>query len=112
MRSLSASELLEVWEQAAGEHSTGRALTLLSACCEETRQVLANLSLGQRDARLLEIYRRLFGDSLEAFAECPQCGERLEYRLSARDLASAHTPPPGIPLTVEMEETSFRLRLP
>lgn len=111
MRSLSASELLEVWERGAGEHSVDRALTLLSACCGESRTTLAGLSIGWRDARLLEIYECLFGASLEAFAECPECGERLEYRLSVGELAS----PPATeetPLMLETEEISLRLRLP
>lgn len=111
MRSLSASELLEVWERGAGEHSVDRALTLLSACCGEPRTTLASLSIGQRDARLLQIYERLFGASLEAFAECPECGERLEYRLSVSELASPRASE-EVPLTLKTEEISFRLRLP
>jgi|SRR5215469_241451 len=111
MRSLSASELLEVWERGAREHPVDRALTLLSACCDESRQELANLSLGRRDARLLEIFQQLFGPSIEAFAQCPQCGERLEYRMSTRELilpqAAAEQP-----LVVEAEGVAFHLRLP
>lgn len=111
MRSLSASELLAVWERASGEHPVDRALTLLSACSEEPRQELAELSIGRRDARLLEIYQQLFGPMIEAFAQCPQCGERLEYRMPIREL----TPPvaeTGQPLMLETEEKSFQLRLP
>ncbi len=111
MRSLSASELIEVWERGSGEHPVDRALTLLSACSQETRQELAALSIGRRDARLLEIYERLFGPAIEAFAQCPKCGERLEYRMSTRELAL----PPAekeIPLILETAEASLRLRLP
>ena len=111
MRSLSASELLEVWERSAREHPVERALTLLSACCEESRQELANLSLGRRDVRLLEIYQQLFGSGIEAFAQCPQCGERLEYRMTTTELilpqAATITP-----LVVEMEGSCFHVRLP
>ena len=111
MRSLSASELLAVWERASGEHPVDRALTLLSACSEEPRQELAELSIGRRDARLLEIYQQLFGPMIEAFAQCPQCGERLEYRVPIRELRPpvAET---GQPLMLETEEKSFQLRLP
>jgi len=100
-----------VWERGANEHPVDRALTLLSACCEETRPQLAALSIGRRDARLLEVYEQLFGAALEAFAQCPKCGERLEYRLSTRDLA---VPPPQTEqaMMVETEGVSLRLRLP
>lgn len=110
MRSLSASGLLEVWERGSGEHPVDRALTMLSACSQETRQELAALSIGRRDARLLEIYERLFGPAIEAFAQCPNCGERLEYEMSTRELTL-----PAIekemPLTLETEAASLRLRL-
>jgi hypothetical protein len=111
MRSLSALRLMEVWERGANEHPVDRALTLLSACCEETRAELAALSIGRRDARLLEVYERSFGPALEAFAQCPQCGEQLEYRLSTRALA-VPVPETELPMIVETGEASLRLRLP
>ncbi|MGC2696897.1 MAG: phage baseplate protein [Candidatus Angelobacter sp.] len=111
MRSLSASQLMEVWEQGANEHPVDRVLTLLSACCEETRPELAALSIGRRDARLLEVHERLFGPALEAFAQCPQCGERLEYRLLTRELV-VPLPEMAQPIVVETGKTCLRLRLP
>lgn len=101
-----------MWERAAGENPVDRALTLLSACCGETRHALANLSIGQRDTRLLEIYERLFGPTIEAYAECPQCGQRLEYSISTRDLTSPPATTDSAPLTLQTEETCFHLRLP
>jgi hypothetical protein len=94
-----------------GEHPVDRALTLLAACCDEPRQDLANLSLGRRDARLLEVYERLFGPAMDAFAQCPQCGERLEYRMSTAQLNSPAAGKDG-PLLVETQDASFHLRLP
>ncbi len=89
-----------------------RALTLLSACCGDEPQELATLSLGRRDARLLEIYRRLFGPAIDAFAQCPQCGERLEYRMSVSELLLPPGDEHGAELLVETEQASLRLRLP
>jgi hypothetical protein len=63
-----------------------RALLLLSVCVEEHAASLPTLSIGQRDAHLVALYQRLFGDTLNAFAECPACGERLEYSVATRDL--------------------------
>jgi hypothetical protein len=59
---------------------------MLAAWTGEPREDLAALSIGQRDAKLFEMYEHLFGPELEAFAECPACGERLEYSLTTRDL--------------------------
>ena len=111
MRSLSAAQLLEVWERGAKEHPVERALTLLSACCDEPRSELAALSIGRRNARLLELYERLFGCDLDAFAQCPQCGERLEYRLTTRELF-VPAPQQELSLVLKTEGTSLRLRLP
>lgn len=111
MRSLSASELLAVWERASSEHPIDRALTLLSACSEESRLDLAQLSIGRRDARLLGIYRQLFGPAMEAFAQCPQCGERLEYSLPIQELKKAEGEKPQL-LLLQSDDRCFQLRLP
>jgi hypothetical protein len=88
MRAISASEMIAVWERGAAQHPVDRALTLLEACCGEPRERLAQASIGQRDALLLLVHQQLFGDVLQAFAECPQCRERLEYSLSTREIAA------------------------
>jgi hypothetical protein len=88
MRALSASEMIVIWERGAAQHPVDRALTLLEACCGEPRERLAQASIGQRDALLLLVHQQLFGDVLQAFAECPQCRERLEYSLSTREIAA------------------------
>jgi hypothetical protein len=111
MRSLSAAQLLQVWEQGMREHPVDRALTLLSTCCDESRNELAGLSIGRRDARLFELYELLFGPEMEAFAQCPECGEPLEYRLSVRDMRLS-VPDQQQPLYLEFGATSMRLRLP
>jgi hypothetical protein len=110
----SNSELIALWERGAGQHPVDRALMLLSACSpSESKDELARLSIGTRDGRLLEIYERLFGPSLDAFANCPACNEPLEYTLSTHDLTastSATTYPS--PLILDDGRISLRLRLP
>jgi len=107
-----ASELLTLWERASGEDSIDRALTLLSACYAESREELERLTIGRRDARLMHVYERLFGPAIEAFAECPQCRERLEYSLSTRELAVPATVATKTPLEMDVDGTYYRLRLP
>jgi hypothetical protein len=112
MRSLSASELLTIWERGVGQHPVEQALSVLSVWTGEPRESLAALSIGQRDARLFEIYEDLFGPLMEAFAECPACGERLEYSLTTHDLKQAASVPGREALKLDSGELSLLLRLP
>ena len=94
------------------EHPVSRALTLLEACSCAERQTLANLPIGQRDARLLAIFEHLFGPAINAFAQCPACAERLEYSLSTQDLAvRSSTTVDETALTLQSGELTLRLRL-
>ncbi len=87
MRALSASELLGVWERGLAQQPIQRALTLLSAAFPQTSpDVLAKLSIGQRDACLLTLREWLFGSQLVSLAMCPHCGERLELTFNVADI--------------------------
>jgi len=44
-----------------------------------TRDALADLTIGERDARLLQLRTALFGSRAEGFAECPRCAEHVEF---------------------------------
>jgi hypothetical protein len=113
MRTLSAAELLEAWERGSRQHPVDRALTLLTVWSAETWDALAVLSVGRRDALLLQMYQELFGPALDAFAECPQCGAPLEYRLSTRDLlATPSRAEPPAEVTVSDGASWLRLRPP
>ena len=113
MHTLSPAMTLDVWEQGYNLHPLDRALLVLGRCRPEyNRETLLDLSLGQRDRFLFELYRGSFGDALEAFTQCPACHERLEFALScgaflddgaARQLASK---------TVEIDGILFSLRAP
>ncbi len=87
MHPLSVNELLSVWEDGYIEPPYRRAILLLSAACpEESENQLANLSIGQRDARLLILREWTFGSKLNCITECPACGERLEFAINADDI--------------------------
>ena len=110
VQSLSASKLLDVWEQCADAHPVERALSLLSACCSETQEELANLSIGQRDTQLLKIYARMFGSAINCFAQCPAWAEPLEYHLAVDELVQPAANP-ELSLILETEEMRLSLRL-
>jgi hypothetical protein len=87
MRTLSAGEILDVWERGSGRTPAERALTVLAAACpERSTGELAELPLGARDALLLAVRERSFGSKLASFARCPECAEALEFTADVADL--------------------------
>ena len=85
----SAYDIVRLWENGCRQHPLDRALTMLARACPEVdRSSLAALTIGQRDALLLELREQVFGGKMEAFAECPQCRERLEFSLETADFLS------------------------
>jgi hypothetical protein len=108
MRTLSPSELLTVWERGLNQPPARWALTLLEAACpDSSSDALARLSIGQRDARLLELREGIFGPQFVSLAACPACGERLELAFSAADIRVAA--PGGEEDQGEAEPLSVRL---
>lgn len=87
MRALSTSELLTAWEQGRVRQPVQRALTLLVAACPEiTSDELAELSIGQRDARLFTLREWTFGPQMVCMDACPDCGERLELNFDVTEI--------------------------
>jgi hypothetical protein len=113
MQALSPMAILNVWEQGSVLHPVNRALLVLRHACPETAdETLSALSLGRRDALLLEVRQHIFGDRLEAYTECPGCGERLEFSCSCRSLLAETPPQAGGERTIVVEGCLFRLRCP
>lgn len=112
MRSLSASELLKIWEWGGTQPSWSRALRLLATACPETSiHALSKISIGQRDALLLTLREWIFGSQLVSLAVCPNCGERLELNFQVDDIRVAPPAEPveTIALNVADYQVSFRL---
>ena len=87
MRQLSSSDLLAAWDQGAAQTFVQRGLTLLAAAYpERSPEDLARLSIGKRDSMLLALREKTFGSRFTCLDICPQCGERLEFTLDAKDI--------------------------
>ena len=107
MRELSASEILDVWERGRGRTLPERALDLLVAGGHgEPPPDL--LSVGERDAVLVELRELTFGPSLPAVVACPSCSEQLEIELAADDLREEGGSPDEIELGLEGHRVRFR----
>src|ERR1043166_5869663 len=89
-RSFSPEKILDLWEAGRQQHELDRALTLLSAASPElSRDELADLTIGERDARLLQLRETVLGAAAAGISECPECGERVEFFLDTSTLAHA-----------------------
>ncbi|MEH2241032.1 T4 family baseplate hub assembly chaperone [Nostoc sp.] len=90
MRSLSASELLNIWEWGRNQPSCSRAIKLLASACSETSiDMLTQLSIGQRDAMLMTLREWTFGSQLVSQVTCPSYGEVLELNFDVADMRVA-----------------------
>lgn len=90
MQFLSASALLRAWEAGSALSLPQRALTLLVAAHPDTStDALARLTIGERDARLIDLREQCFGSAITAIAACPSCSEPAELQF---DLAALRAP--------------------
>ncbi len=115
MRPLKAMDLLAVWEHSLNRTVLERVLTLLTAACPEIEsEAIAELSIGERDARLLQLREWMFGSNLVNTAQCPQCTQRVEWENRIADIRIQ--PSPITPLSAEfnlnVEDYGLRFRLP
>ncbi len=90
MEPLSPSLLLTVWERGIDQAPARQALLLLGAMLpEENPDALATRPIGRRNALLLALRRRLFGERFVSTAICPACGERVELAFLTDDLGAS-----------------------
>jgi hypothetical protein len=85
MPGLDGAAILSVWERGSVQQLGKRALTLLQLAGISSAEACA-LPAGTRDATLLRIRLRLFGDRIEGVASCDACGEELDLTLSVAQL--------------------------
>jgi hypothetical protein len=112
MRALTAHDIVAVWERGERRHPVDRALVMLAAAWPASSlDELAELSIGRRDARLLAIREATFGPSLESFAECPSCGERLVFTMTTGEIRTPEPEGTG-EIEVRSGEHLLRFRLP
>jgi len=87
---LSAGDILQVWETASSQEPVDRALTILAAASSgKSRDELARLPIGDRDARLLDLREGTFGRRAIGMVACVHCAERVEFALDVAALRVA-----------------------
>ena len=89
-----------------------RALTLLLAAGADTPERLAQFRVGQRDERLLTLREWAFGPHLNCVADCPACGETLEFESTVSDVRMATASQPAEDFSLAAMGYEIRFRLP
>ncbi len=87
---LTDQQLLDVWERGQAVSQVEQSLLLLSYWQPGmTKEQLAELSLGQRDALLLNLRQTLFGPLLVGVHRCPNCATEQLIECSSEQLLQA-----------------------
>jgi hypothetical protein len=111
MHPLSAQQMLAVWERGLDQMPLERAITLLEAACpEQDRDALARMSIGRRDACLLQLREWAFGRQVSGCMTCHACGQPLEAGFSTDSLRqnTDGEEPAQIPLLIDGYDLMFR----
>lgn len=112
MGALSGSAALELWELGATLHPLDRSLLALGMADPSSAIDFADLPLGRRNLALLDLHISWFGPRLQAWTACPDCDEKVEFELDARQLAATAGVAgsvPQVPEPVRVGEQTFRL---
>jgi len=110
---LSARQILDVWEQASGVRHEHRSRLLLSLGQPGmASHDIDDLCLGERNQRLLQIRKALFGSKLEAYVECPGCGEALDLAFLVDELGFDQVKNLSASQFIEDELLNASVRLP
>lgn len=113
MPALSAHDLLHIWEAGLEQSPVDRALTILaSAYPSVPRETSAALTVGQRDAMLLRLREHAFGHEATAWAECPGCGERVEWSFPLGAIILPTSVEGGEVHELEWNDLNISFRLP
>lgn len=115
MRPLNATELLRVWENNFNRSPIEQSLYLLAtACSVKDVNEMAQLSIGERDSRLLQLHEWMFGSRFSNTTKCPKCSTLVEWENDIKDLRVS-SPIKEIPADMNTFETdgfNIRFRLP
>lgn len=117
---LSAAQLLEVVDAGTDGNAAVRGAVLLAAAAPDVPgERLEELTLGDRDARILGLRCATFGDTLRGRVICPACGASLtvtipRQEVSRGDPVTASEPAPSVrieqgPIVVEARSPDGRI---
>jgi hypothetical protein len=108
MRAMQHADFLSLWEKGRALHPLDQGLLAIHAAFPEaTSESVADWPLGRRNRALAELHCSYFGHALEGWTSCPQCGEKLEFKMDGRALVEQPQSQQGEPIVMHGE--TFRL---
>lgn len=115
MHPISAEQLLLIWQQVHSYSMLPKTLLLLEMITPESKKTdVGLLSIGQRDTRLLQLRKYLFGSTLHNTTICPECNTKMEWDMDLQDLIIQEVDNSEFSLehTIEVDNFKIRFRLP
>lgn len=113
MKRLSASQLLDIWENTVNSPEPDRSLYLLSVLYDTDISTVAAMSIGKRDTLLLKFRAWMFGSRLINTARCPVCNTPVEWEMATKDILLQEVMPVAdekvLKLKADGYEIDFRL---
>lgn len=111
---VSEGELLAAWEAGAGRPAPDRALILLASAADPARRdEVGLLPVGIRNTLLFALHRECFGTRLDCVADCPNCGEALEFGFDLNNMSDVDEQVPEVgPLVLRMDEVEVAVLPP
>jgi uncharacterized protein (UPF0212 family) len=103
---MTPAEMLSFWETGSRLSPLDRGVLAAQVAGVPASQA-ADLPLGERNRALARLYLEHFGDALDGFTECTECGEKLEFHFDLRQVADA--PPLEASDLVVVGRWKFRL---
>jgi hypothetical protein len=113
MRPLTSLELVEFWEQGGSRSTAYWAVALLDAANDDDPGAAAiDLTVGERDRRLMLLRCWLYGPQVNGIASCAGCSELLEITFDLHELMASADEAVGGPVTVHWKGTTLSCRAP
>ncbi|WP_426105220.1 hypothetical protein [Massilia sp. TSP1-1-2] len=112
MAALTCAQWLAAWEDSAALAPALRPCALLAPLMEGGQEAAQALSVGQRDAHLLDLYQALFGPRIEVVAACPACAAMLELEVEPAGLRLPFAAHPARVMALDAGGHYITFRLP
>ena len=104
---LDRASVLSAWEAAAAQPAPMRGLALLDAL----GLAAGDWPVGRVASALMDLREALLGGALECLADCPACGEPLEFACSVADLRGARDAGDA-PMRITLDDCDVVVRVP
>jgi hypothetical protein len=112
---MTASSILNVWDQCVGKNQPYKGVALASlASAERDRGNIVNWSIEKRDVALFHVRKTLFGNQFQNLSHCPECAQTVEWDFSFHQMGipRLNEIPDNVEIPITIGENNVLLRLP